>query len=335
MRKYKDIVLLISLVILLLLLSYLGVVLGYMLTSFSDLIDSLTNFDGSQLHIVLLNSRIPRTLNALLTGAALGVSGLMLQALTKNQLASASVLGINSGATFFVVAGMFFLPSTSWSTLNWFAFLGAILTSVLVYTISGGLGGKVDKKALVLGGTAISALLFSLTQAFLYSNNAALEDVLYWMTGSVEGKKLETILHISPYIVIGLIACLFLYKSFNIFMLGDEMASSLGMNIFAFKIIVVLIVSVLCGSSVALAGPIAFVCLITPYVARRLFGSNYFVLIPASMLIGSIILIASDILSRFIIYPKELPVGALTALLGGTFFIYLFLEQGNQNAKNF
>ncbi len=325
--QHKRFAYFVLLVLLFIFSCYASLTFGFIHTTWGDVVDALTQFNNSQEHIVIIYSRIPRTVNAILTGGALGISGVMLQALTKNQLASASILGINSGASLFLVVPLLFLPNVSWSVLSLFAFVGALLTAILVYAISGGIGGKVSSKDLVLGGTAISTLFFSLTQALLYSNNAALEDVLYWMTGSVEGKKMEIITMIAPFIIIGFVVACFLHKGFTTFELGDEMASSLGMKVVEFKAIVLLVVSILCGASVALAGPVAFVCLVTPYIVKHFFGTKYQMMLPISILVGASMLIASDVLSRFILFPKELPVGAVTAFGGGAFFIYLFLKR--------
>ena len=181
---------------------------------------------------------------------------------------------------------------------------------------------------LTLGGAALSALLFSLTQGILYKNDIALEEIIYWMTGSVEGKKIDMILKFSPVIIVTIILTFFIWKKLNVFSLGEEMARSLGIKTLYLKILIISIVSVLSGVSVALAGPIAFVGLVTPSMVHKFIGSDYKWLIPFSVFTGSSILLSADILSRFIIYPKEVPVGALTALIGGPFFIYIAKRRG-------
>ncbi|GFZ34387.1 siderophore ABC transporter permease [Clostridium zeae] len=328
--RRNKILLLIFAFITLLIISYFSIILGFLKTSFSTLIEALTNFNNSQEHIILLTSRIPRTINAILVGSALSVSGLTLQSLTKNPLSSPSVLGVNSGAALFLVLFLTSFPSLSWSMLSIIAFLGALFTCIVVFLMAGGLRGQVIPLDLTLSGSAIGALFFSLTQGILYKHQTALEEVLFWMTGSVEGKSLNFIVTLAPFILILLILILFLGKSFNLFSLGEEMASSLGMNTFGFKILVLFITAILCGLSVTLAGPISFIGLITPHIVKKFIGSDFRWLLPFSALLGSIILVLSDLLSRFIIYPKELPVGAVTALIGGPFFIYLS-RKGNHN----
>lgn len=316
-------ILLLLLIILIFILCYLSITKGFIKTSFNTVIDSYKNFNNSQEHIIIRTSRIPRTLNALLVGGALGISGLLTQGLTRNKLASPSILGINSGAVFTIVIAMTYLPQISTLGLVWVAFFGALAAAALVYILSGGLSGDVRPMDLTLGGTALAALLFSLTQGILYKNDNALEEVIYWMTGSVEGKKLELILEFTPIILIVIIFTLFIGKKLNVFSLGEEMARSLGMKTLYLKILIISIISILSGVSVALAGPIAFIGLVTPHIVHKFIGTDYRWLIPFSLLVGSSILLLADILSRFIIYPKEVPVGALTALIGGPFFIYI------------
>ncbi|GAA0068499.1 iron ABC transporter permease [Clostridium sardiniense] len=316
-------ILLLLLIILIFILCYLSITKGFIKTSFNTVIDSYKNFNNSQEHIIIRTSRIPRTLNALLVGGALGVSGLLTQGLTRNKLASPSILGINSGAVFTIVIAMTYLPQVSTFGLVWIAFFGALAAAALVYILSGGLSGDVRSMDLTLGGTALAALLFSLTQGILYKNDIALEEVIYWITGSVEGKKLELILEFTPIILIVIVFTLFIGKKLNVFSLGEEMARSLGMKTLYLKILIISIISILSGVSVALAGPIAFIGLVTPHIVHKFIGTDYRWLIPFSLLVGSSILLLADILSRFIIYPKEVPVGALTALIGGPFFIYI------------
>ncbi|HHD2786835.1 TPA: FecCD family ABC transporter permease [Clostridium perfringens] len=320
--------LLLFLIILTGILCYLSITKGFIKTNYETVIDAYKNFNGSQEHIIIKTSRVPRTLNALLVGGALGVSGLLIQALTKNKLASPSILGINSGAVFILVIAITYIPQISNMGLACLSFIGALGATILVYILSGGLSGEVRTMDLTLGGAALSALLFSLTQGILYKNDIALEEIIYWMTGSVEGKKIDMILKFSPVIIVTIILTFFIWKKLNVFSLGEEMARSLGIKTLYLKILIIAIVSVLSGVSVALAGPIAFVGLVTPSMMHKFIGSDYKWLIPFSVFTGSSILLSADILSRFIIYPKEVPVGALTALIGGPFFIYIAKRSG-------
>ncbi|MGG7176367.1 FecCD family ABC transporter permease [Clostridium paraputrificum] len=321
--------LLISLIAFTLILCYLSITKGFIDTSYNTLVDAYKNFNNSQEHIIIRTSRIPRTLNSLLVGGSLGLAGLLTQGLTKNKLASPSILGINSGAVFTLVIALTYFPSISSLGLAWLSFLGALGATLLVFILCGGLSGDIRPMDLTLGGTALGALFLSLAQSILYKNSTALEQVIYWMTGSVEGKKLELIVKFIPIILIVMLFTLFIGKKLNVFSLGEEMARSLGMKTIYFKIIIIFIISILSGVSVALAGPIAFIGLITPHIVHKFLGTDYKWLIPFSIFTGASILLLADIMSRFIIYPKEVPVGALTALIGGPFFIYIAKRRAN------
>ncbi|NFE78981.1 iron ABC transporter permease [Clostridium sporogenes] len=318
------------LTILTFILCYLSITKGYIHTSYNTLIEAYKSFDNSKEHIIIRTSRIPRTLNSLLVGGALGVSGLLAQVLTRNKLASPSILGINSGAVLTLVIALTYFPNISSLGLVWIAFLGALLASVLVYLLCGGLSGDIRPMELTLGGTALGALFFSLAQGILYKNETALEQVIYWMTGSVEGQKLEVIIKFIPVVLVIMIFTLLIGKKLNVFSLGEEMARSLGMKTIYLKIVIITIVAILSGVSVALAGPIAFIGLITPHIVHKFIGTDYRWLIPFSILTGASILLLADIMSRFIVYPKEVPVGALTALIGGPFFIYIAKRRDKQ-----
>ncbi|WP_443659146.1 FecCD family ABC transporter permease [Clostridium algidicarnis] len=319
----NKIILFLLLTLLVVILCYLSITKGFIHTSYEMVINSYKNFNNSKEHIIIRTSRVPRTLNALLVGGALGVAGLLTQGITRNKLASPSILGINSGAVFALVIAINYIRGISTLGLVWVSFFGALVAAILVYILSGGLVGDIRPMDLTLGGTALAALLFSLTQGILYKNDVALEEVVYWMTGSVEGKKLEIIIKFAPIIIGVIIFTLFIGKKLNVFSLGEEMARSLGMNTLYLKVVIIAIIAILSGISVALAGPIAFIGLVTPHIVHKFIGTDYRWLIPFSVLTGSSILLLSDIMSRFIIYPKEAPVGALTALIGGPFFIYV------------
>lgn len=322
-EKKNRIITLIFLILILILLIYLSITLGFLKTSHKTVIDALTSFNGSQEHIIIISSRIPRTASALVVGGALGLAGLLIQSITRNPLASPSILGVNSGAVFTLVISIIFLPEVPVTSMIFIGFLGALSAAFFVYILSGGLNGDVRPVDLTLAGTALSALLFSLTQGMLYKNESALEEVMYWMIGSVEGKSLEVIVKYIPIIFGVMILSAFLGKKLNVFSLGEDMAKALGINTLYLKIMIIIFVSILSGVSVALAGPIAFIGLLTPHIVRKFIGTDYRWLIPFAILTGAVILISSDIMSRFIIFPKEVPVGAVTALMGGPFFIYI------------
>jgi iron complex transport system permease protein len=307
-----------------------SILLGYTDTNLNTLINTYTHFDGSHSHLIIKTTRVPRALIALFVGSSLGVSGVLMQALTRNPMASPSIFGINSGSSFLVVLAMSSFPTIGYSSLVWVALIGAAFSAFFVYLVAGGFKGDVETINLTLAGAATSALFLSLTQGVLYKDQRTLEDILFWLTGSVEGRSLSYLFQVGPYIIVGLIISLLLVKKLNLFSLGEEISKGLGLNVGIFKIIVAIAVVLLSGSSVAIAGPITLVGLIVPHITRSLVGTDYKWIMPYSILIGAIFLLLSDIGARFIIFPKEVPVGAITAFIGAPFFIYIARKAENR-----
>jgi iron complex transport system permease protein len=317
--------------IVLLVISFIGsLLLGYIKTSFIDLINAYGNYSDITEHIIIKTSRMPRALTALFIGASLSLSGLLMQTLTKNPMASPGLLGVNSGAAFLMVFVYSFFPSMSQGNSILFSFLGAAAAVIFVYALAGGLKGSIQTFDLTLSGAAISAFFMSLTQIVLYKDQKTMEEILYWLTGSVEGRNLQILIKVVPFLVIAWFIAFMLSGKLNIFSLGDEIARGLGLNTEFLKLQIILLVVVLAGSSVAVAGPIGLVGLIIPHLTRFLVGSEFKWSIPYSIVLGSIFLLLSDIGSRFIIYPKEIPVGALTAIIGTPFFIYIARKAENK-----
>jgi len=318
----KSAVLLLGLLILI--LSILSSILfGLTHISWRMVIDAYTHFDGSNEHLVIQTARVPRALIATAVGASLAVAGALMQAITRNPLASPDILGVNSGAGFFVVLAVTLFSISSLKTISWLAFLGAGVTALIVYFLSSlGREGLTPIK-LTLAGAALAALFSSFTQGVLLLKEKAIEEVIYWLAGSVEGRKLEYLASVFPYIVIGLILAFMLAKHINILAMGEDMAKGLGQRTGVVKSFALLVIVFLAGSSVAVAGPISFIGLIVPHIVRSIVGSDHRWIIPYSAVLGGILLLLADIGARFVIMPKEVPVGAMTALIGTPFFVYL------------
>jgi iron complex transport system permease protein len=318
----KSAVLLLGLLILI--LSILSSILfGLTHISWRMVIDAYTHFDGSNEHLVIQTARVPRALIATAVGASLAVAGALMQAITRNPLASPDILGVNSGAGFFVVLAVTLFSISSLKTISWLAFLGAGVTALIVYFLSSlGREGLTPIK-LTLAGAALAALFSSFTQGVLLLKEKAIEEVIYWLAGSVEGRKLEYLASVFPYIVIGLILAFMLAKHINILAMGEDMAKGLGQRTGVVKFFALLVIVFLAGSSVAVAGPISFIGLIVPHIVRSIVGSDHRWIIPYSAVLGGILLLLADIGARFVIMPKEVPVGAMTALIGTPFFVYL------------
>lgn len=305
-----------------------SVAFGVMQTGWHTIWDAYAGFNGSNEHIVVREVRVPRALIAAAVGASLGLAGTLLQSLTKNPLADVGILGLNHGASLFVVAAVSYLSVSSLSQYVWFAFLGAAVTGLIVYAL-GSLGRDgLSPLKVTLAGAAIGALASSMTHAVLLVNERVIQDVLFWLSGSVEGRKLSLLIQVLPYMVTAWIGSLLLAPSINTLLLGDDVATGLGLRTAWVKMLTGLMIVLLAGSCVAVAGPILFVGLISPHIARYLVGNDVRWVMPFSGLIGAILLITADISARFIAIPLEIPIGVMTALVGTPFFVYVARKGG-------
>lgn len=300
-----------------------SIVYGYTDTSWRMAIDAFTNFDGSNAHIVIQSVRLPRTYIALAVGASLAISGVLMQTVTKNPLASPDILGINAGAGAAVVFAVTIFGMANLQYFTWVAFVGAAIATVSVYIVgSMGREGLTPMK-LTLGGAAIAALFASFTHGILVIHEAALEQVLFWLAGSVSGRKLENLTAVLPYLAFGWIASVLIAAKMNVLSMGEDVAKGLGLNTAFIKISVGVIVILLSGGAVAVAGPIGFLGIVVPHLTRFLVGIDHRWVIPYSGILGGVLLVAADIASRYILMPQEVPVGVMTAIIGTPFFIYI------------
>ncbi len=306
-----------------------SVVYGYTDTSWKTAIDAFQAFNGSNEHLIITNVRLPRAFVAAVVGAALAVAGALMQALTKNQLASPDIFGVNAGAGFFVVASMIFFHVQSLQANVWIAFAGAAIAAFIVYFI-GSIGSEgLTPIKLTLAGASIAALFSSLTQGMLAVNEAALEQVLFWLAGSVQGRNLQLLLSLSPYLIIALIGSFLLGRKINVLIMGEDVAKSLGQKTGLIKLMMAVSIILLAGGAVAIAGPIGFIGIVVPHFARYLVGNDHRWILPYCALLGAILLITADIGARYIIMPEEVPVGVMTAIIGTPVFIYI-ARKGDQ-----
>lgn len=274
-------------------------------------------------HIIIKTTRLSRAVVACAVGAALAVAGVLMQALTRNPLASPAIFGVNAGAVFFIVLFSTFFSVTSLETYIWLAFLGATVAGILVYAL-GNLGiDSLSPVRIVLAGAAISALFMAFTQGILVLGQEGLDSVLFWVAGSVSGRSLDGVLPIIPYLSLGILLAFLLAPHINILLSGDDIAKGLGQNTMLIKLALSVLIIGLAGASVALAGNIGFIGLIVPHMARAVVGNDHKWLICISALWGAILLLFADVASRFIIMPEEAPIGVMTAIIGTPFFIYL------------
>ncbi|MFC5559761.1 FecCD family ABC transporter permease [Ureibacillus thermophilus] len=300
-----------------------SVIFGYADTTWRTAIDSFTHYNGSNEHVIIQKVRIPRALIAAAVGASLAIAGVLMQTLTKNPLASPGIFGINAGAGFAVVVAMTIFSVHNMQSFNILAFLGAAFAAISVY-IMGSFGREgLTPMKLTLAGAAISAMFASFTQGLLVLDEALLDQVLFWLAGSVAGRNLETLISVIPYMTIAWLGSIFISGKMNIFAMGEDVAKGLGLNTGFIKIAIGILVILLAGSSVAVAGPIGFVGIIVPHLARAIVGMDHRWVIPMAGVLGAILLLAADIAARYIVMPSEVPVGVMTAAIGTPFFIYI------------
>lgn len=289
----------------------------------SKIYAAIAAFDGSREHVIVRTVRLPRSLLAILVGAALAVAGALMQGLTRNPLAEPGILGLESGASLAVVIAILFFDRSSFSAYAGFAFLGAAVSAVVVYSL-GSLGrGGLTPLNLTVAGAAMTYLLSSFTTAILILSQRTLDEVRLWLAGSVAGGDWSGFSQALPYISVGLVLAFVLGKQISILSLGEDVATGLGQRTRLVKAIAAVSVVLLAGSSVAIAGPIGFVGLVVPHVVRFFVGVDYSWLLPYAAIFGAILLLVADIAARLLIQPQELPVGVMTAIVGAPLFIYL------------
>ncbi|MFL0818609.1 FecCD family ABC transporter permease [Vibrio parahaemolyticus] len=303
-------------------------------SNFSLSVNDLTSYwfafdEGNMLHQILATLRAPRTYAGLLIGASLAVSGVLMQGLTRNPLASPSILGINAGAACFMALASIGVPFFSQLNPIINAVFGALLSGGAVMLLGGFFSARSHPLRLVLAGIAISALLIGLTRASVILADDMAYSVLHWLTGSLSAVDSQQWLQLWPLATLGLVLAMGLARNLNLLALGDEVAVGLGGNIRLTRLISGLAVVLLAGTSVAIAGPIGFVGLLVPHLVRPIVGHNYHILIPVSALCGAALVTWSDALSRAIAFPAETPVGVITALLGTPCFIAIAMRKSS------
>ncbi|KKD09519.1 FecCD family ABC transporter permease [Streptomyces sp. WM6386] len=270
---------------------------------------------------VVVTERLWRTLLGLLAGAALGLSGAVLQALTRNPLADPGLLGINAGASAAVVTAMTYFGVTSLTGYVWFAFFGAAAVGALVWFLGGSRGATPVR--LALAGTAISAALYGYLQAVMITNEAALGKMRFWTVGSLSSASESTILQVLPFLAVGTLLALALARPLNAMEMGDDTAKALGANLNRTRALSMLAATVLCGAATAACGPIVFVGLMVPHVVRSFTGPDLRWIMPYATVLSPVLLLGADVIGRIVARPSELQVGIVTAILGGPVFIFL------------
>ncbi len=279
-------------------------------------------------HVLVTTTRLSRTLMAMAVGASLAVAGALMQALTRNPLASPGLFGINAGATFFIILFSSLFSLSSPDAWLWCAFIGAAVAGSLAWLIGNMGQGSLSPLRIVLAGAAMAALFSAFSQALLVVNQDGLDTVLFWLAGSLTERSLSVAAPLLLCGVLGLFGAMLLAGQVNVLNAGEEIATGLGQRTGLIRLMMSVLVVCLAGSAVALAGSIGFIGLLVPHMVRKGLSIDHRWLLPGCALLGAIVLLLADTLSRVLILPQEVPVGVMTALFGAPFFILLARRGG-------
>lgn len=310
-------------IVVLVMLLLLSVAVGSKNIPLSVVLDALGNNTGKGDAYVIWDMRIPRTGVGLAVGIALGVAGALIQALTRNPLADPGILGVNAGAGFFVTLGIAVFGVTTIQGYVWFAFIGALLVTVAVYLIGSAGRGGADPIQLTLAGVALGAVLGGITTAMVLLDPRTFDQMRHWGAGSVVGRGWDVLLPVLPFFLLGLILAAVAAPALNAIALGDDLARSLGANVTLTRIIVIIAVTLLAGGATAIAGPIGFVGLMIPHIARWIVGPDQRWILAYTVVLAPCLVLAADVLGRVVIRPGEFPVGIVTAFIGAPVLIIL------------
>jgi iron complex transport system permease protein len=300
-----------------------AVVLGATRVAFADALRAFTDFDGSHAHVAVLEVRFPRALLAATVGAGLGVAGALMQAVTRNPLAEPAILGISWGAALVAVGAQTVLGIATGAELVPFALAGAAVAGAVVVALGSAGGAGLTPERLIVAGAAMSGLLAAVVQGILVLDRESLEAARQWLAGSLTGRGFDVLVAALPYQVAGLALAAVLARPLSAFALGEDVARGLGLRVASVKVGAAVAVVLLAGSSVAVAGPIALVGLAVPHAAYHLVGRQPARFLPASAVLGALLVMLSDVAARLVIAPEELPVGVMTALIGAPVLMHV------------
>lgn len=280
-------------------------------------------------HQIIYELRLPRVIGAAVVGAAFAVAGAVMQGVTRNPLADAGVLGINVGAMFVVALSFAFFPHMPYSYLMIVSFIGAVLSTVLIFIIGSATSGGLTPMRLTIAGAVMAALLHSLSSGVAIYYDLS-QDLAFWYAGGVAGVKWEHLKFLVPIILITIVFATILGRSISLISMGDDVATNLGVKTNRTRILGMIIVVILAGVSVSAVGSIGFVGLVIPHIARKLVGVNYRLIIPMSAFLGAMLLVVADLGARTVNPPKELAIGIMVALVGVPFFLYIARKVGRE-----
>ncbi|HEX2074388.1 MAG TPA: iron ABC transporter permease [Geodermatophilus sp.] len=302
----------------------LSVAVGARAIGVGDVWQALTDSSlRSDEAVIVRDLRLPRTVLGVLVGLALGVAGTLMQGHTRNPLGDPGLLGVTAGASLAVVLAISLLGVGTPAGYVWFAFGGALLGSVLVFALGAAGRGGASPVTLALAGSALSALFYALVRAVLVSDQQSLDSFRFWVVGALAGRGADIAWQVAPFLVLGLVLAALNAPALNVLSLGEDVARGLGQRIWPARAVGLGAVTLLCGAATAACGPIAFLGLVVPHVARACTGPDHRWLVPYAGLLGVIVLLVADVVGRVVVRPGELQVGIVLALLGAPFFIAL------------
>lgn len=299
----------------------IDILIGMSDIGIKEIIDSIISYSGIKQDLIIRTVRLPRVLLCILIGASMAISGLIMQNLTRNPLASPQILGINSGATLSVVVIMVFFPLLGYKAKILGAFLGAGVIGLFVHVI--GTVKNLSPLKITLVGISIQLFLSSITKSIMLFNESKTSDLVFWMIGGVHHAQFIHIMAILPWFILSIVLTILISNSMDTLKMGDSVAISLGENVKLTKTVATIVVILLSSSSVAIAGPISFVGLITPHIISKLGGRNFRQNFILCGIYGANLLLLSDIISKILKYPYESPVGIVTSFIGAVFYIFL------------
>nr|WP_163752031.1 iron chelate uptake ABC transporter family permease subunit [Mycolicibacterium helvum] len=307
----------------LLLACALSLAVGTQNVSLSTVWQAVTDYTDTGDQWIVHDMRIPRTVLGIVVGIALGLSGALIQGITRNPLADTQILGINSGAGLFVVAAIAFLGLRSMWSQIWCAFLGALFAMTLVYLI--GMTGRtmVTPVRMLLAGVAVGAVMEGVSFSIRLRNPRAFDSMRYWDAGALDGRSLSVVAVVTPLIVLGALACLYVSRGLNAIALGDDLAVAMGVNVVRARVVGLVAVALLAGAATAAAGPIGFVGLMVPHAVRWFTGPDWRWICAYCVFAAPALLLAADVLGRVVVKPGELPAGIVTAFVGAPVLIWL------------
>ena len=306
---------------LMVLLFGLSIRLGTYTLSFEEIWAAFQPDDKN--YFTLMEYRLPRAVLAILLGGALAISGVLVQSVVRNPLASPDILGINNAAGLVAVSVLMFLPNLAFYWMPIFAFLGGVLSFVILWVVCG-FNFRPIKMAII--GVALSALWAAISHYLMLTNPVEINTAMLWLTGSLWGRSWSYLNVVLPWLVVLLPLPFIFCRDLDTLGLGENKASTLGVTVNKVQISVLVLAVALSTTAVAICGPIAFLGLVAPHLARRLVGGRHRTLLPAALIIGALLLQLSDILARVIDQPTELPAGILTAIIGAPYFFYLLMR---------